>query len=162
MLLIFSLLSLLWKKQNKRKVVRSPCCLCVFVYLSFCLFLYPPEFLLGGLWDHLAICLCIPFWFLGFWGSWDHLAVSVSPLIFLRRLMISPCCLYVYPSVCVSPPDFWGFWGSWDHLAVCVFPLIFLRRLMRSSCFLCIPSWFLRLLRLMRSPCCLCIPPNFS
>jgi hypothetical protein len=79
----------------------------------------------------LSIRLCIPS---NFWGLWDHLTVCISPLIFIRRLMILFCCLYI-------PPNFWGLW---DHLAACISPLILVRRLMRLPC------------------CCLCIFPIFT
>jgi hypothetical protein len=51
-------LSLFWK--YKSRFMKSPCCLSVFVfacvYPSVCV---SPQFLSGGLWDHLAVCLSV-------------------------------------------------------------------------------------------------------
>jgi hypothetical protein len=47
---------------------------------------------------NLALCLCIP-----------------PPLIFVRRLIRSPCCQYV--CLCIHL-NFIGLWGLWNRLAV--------------------------------------------
>jgi hypothetical protein len=54
----FSLLSLFWK--NERRLMRSPCCMWARLCLSICLCISPNCLGLWGLWDHLAVCLCIP------------------------------------------------------------------------------------------------------
>jgi hypothetical protein len=54
-----SLSSLFWKKI-KRRLMRSPCCLCILPCLAICRCI-PTGFLgLWGLWHHLAVCPCIP------------------------------------------------------------------------------------------------------
>jgi hypothetical protein len=132
------------------RLVRSSCCLSVYSSVS----VHPPMSV------HLSILL-------SFWGLWDHLAVSLcirpclcvrlclsiclSPSVFeaCEITLLSLCVFvrvcasaYVCPSVCVSPqflmlvrsPCCLFFCNSkfllgclWDHVAVCmsVPPLIF-------------------------------------
>jgi hypothetical protein len=53
----FRLHSLFWK--NERRLMRSPCCLCIRLCLYICV--SSPDFL--GLWDHLVVFLCTPYFF---------------------------------------------------------------------------------------------------
>jgi hypothetical protein len=54
----------------------------------------------GGLWDHIAVCV----YYRG------RPSLCVTPLIFVRRIMRSPCCL------CVCPLHLLG--ALWYHYAV--------------------------------------------
>jgi hypothetical protein len=92
---IFSILSLFWK-NNKMRLMRSPCCLCV----HLCLSVYPSVSL--------------------------YLSVYPLPILLrILRLMRSPCrlcvhlCVSVSKCVCIPPPIFFlRFWGLWYHITV--------------------------------------------
>jgi hypothetical protein len=76
----------------------------------------------GGLRDRLALCLCIRLCL--------PICVCVTPVSFIRKLMRSPCCLSVYPSMSVHlsiypPLIFLSLWGLWDHLNIYIPSLIF-------------------------------------
>jgi hypothetical protein len=93
-----------------------------------------------GLWHHLAICLCI------------RLCLSIClfiPLIFLMKIMRSPCCL------CLCLPNFVRKLTR-SPCCLCLCLPDFVRKLTRSPCCLCL---CLRncVRKLTRSPCCLCL-----
>jgi hypothetical protein len=102
--------------------MRSPCCLSEYLP-NFCCEVYEitllsvwvsPEFLLEGLWDRLPVCL------------------SIS-LIFVVRLMRSPCCLSEYlPNLCCEAYEI-------TLLSIWVISRISVGRPMRSPCCLCVP-----------------------
>jgi hypothetical protein len=52
------LLPIIWRK-NWRRLMRSAYCLSVYSFVSVHLSVYPPQFLLGRLWYHLAVCVCV-------------------------------------------------------------------------------------------------------
>jgi hypothetical protein len=66
-------------RKNKRSLMRSPCCLSVSVHLSA----YPP--LIFWAYEIILLSVCI-----------------FPSAIFVRRLMISPCCLCVHPNIWFS------------------------------------------------------------